>query len=109
MLVIWLHHNQMTNWHYHLMSNGVVVIHAHPYNSHTIPDTPFQTHQHNSHEYFFLSLIFNTVPHLVALLVLGFLFHFMIRNLFLFPVAGNIKHSFYRTLLLRGPPKLAQQ
>jgi hypothetical protein len=103
-LLIWLNHNQMTNWHFHIMSNGTVVMHAHPYKSNTIPETPFQQHHHNNVEFLILSLIFNTIPLLVALLVFSFLSKFKISKLYLFPAAENRLRGFYRTLLLRGPP-----
>jgi hypothetical protein len=106
-LLIWLNYNQTANWHYHIMSNGAVVIHAHPYKSNTIPETPFQKHHHNNFEFLFLSLIFNTVPLLVALLLYGLLSLYKTGELLLFPAAGNRQQGFYLTLLLRGPPGYA--
>jgi hypothetical protein len=105
--VVWLFHNQMTNWHYHVMTNGTVVMHAHPYKNSTIPETPFQKHHHNNVEFLLLSLIFNTIPLLVALLVYSFLSKCKIRELCLFSDARNRQRGFYRTLLLRGPPVCA--
>lgn len=105
-LVFWLYHNQITNWHYHVMDNGTVMKHAHPYKSSTVPGTPFQKHHHNSFEFLFLSLIYSAVPLLVALLVLGVLFQIQPRRVLLTLSAGDLQYGFYRALNLRGPPQL---
>jgi hypothetical protein len=101
---IWLYHNQMTNWHYHVLDNGSLVKHSHPYKNNTIPGTPFQKHQHNSFELLFLSLLYHSVPLLVALLALGQLIRSKARSISVTFTSYNLPHGFYRTLLLRGPP-----
>jgi len=106
-LVVWLNHNQMTNWHFHVMNNGAMVVHAHPYESNTIPGTPFQEHDHNNFEFLFLTLVFNAVPLLLAFLVVGLLFSFKSGFFLLIPFARDLLRGFYRTLLLRGPPSFA--
>lgn len=103
-LVIWLNHNQATNWHFHITQLGAVVVHAHPYESNTFPDTPFQKHQHNRFEYLILSMIYYAIPLLVILLVLGLLFQFRLRNYILLPASGKIQCVIYPVNLLRGPP-----
>jgi hypothetical protein len=106
-LVISLYHNQVTNWHFHYTNNGVVVIHSHPYRSNTIPDTPYQKHQHNSFEFLFLSLVFNAIPLILAFLVLGFICRSRLSNFLLLPAVGNMQCGYYRTFLSRGPPDCA--
>lgn len=108
-LVIWLYHNQITNWHYHVLDNGTVMKHAHPYKSSTVPGTPFQKHHHNSFEFLFLSLIYSAVPLLVALLVLGILFTTQTRRAHQTLLESDLQHGFYRALKLRGPPQISLQ
>ena len=108
-LVIWLYHNQITNWHYHVLDNGTVMKHAHPYKSSTVPGTPFQKHHHNSFEFLFLSLIYSAVPLLAALLVLGILFQIQPKSAFTFLPEGDLQHGFYHALRLRGPPNFLLQ
>lgn len=79
-------------------------MHAHPYKAANIPDTPFQNHQHSNFEYLLLSLIFNTIPFLAAILVLGVLFKPLVRNILLPQARENIQTGYYRSFLVRGPP-----
>ncbi len=108
-LIIWLNHNQTTNWHFHITSYGVVVVHAHPYKNNPISDTPFQKHQHNPFEFLFLSMVFNSLPLLLTLLILGFLFQFKLRSFVLLSGIGRIQCEFYPINFLRGPPLHAFQ
>jgi hypothetical protein len=101
---IWLYHNQITNWHYHVTDNGSLVKHAHPYKNNTIPGTPFQKHHHSSFEFLFLSLVYNAIPLLVTLLVLGLVLRNEARYIAFNFATLNLPHGFYRTLQLRGPP-----
>src|SRR5690554_3475215 len=105
-LVVWLNHNHVTNWHFHITRLGAVVVHAHPYTNNTIPDTPFQKHQHNRFEYLFLSMVYYAIPLLALLLVLGFLFQFRLRNFILLPPPCIIQRVYYPVNLLRGPPDM---
>lgn len=104
LLVVWLNHNQVTNWHYHILNNGSVVMHAHPYKSSSIPDTPYQKHHHSSFEYLVLSVLFNTIPLLVAVWILGLLLCFRLKDLLVVYREGHMQYGFCRTLTLRGPP-----
>jgi hypothetical protein len=45
-------YNYNTNLHVHRLSNGELMIHAHPYD-HEDSDGPFQNHQHRSTEFVF--------------------------------------------------------
>lgn len=104
LLVVWLNHNQLTNWHYHILNNGSVIMHAHPYRSSTIPDTPYQKHHHSSFEYLVLSVLFNTIPLIVLAWVLGLLLHFRVRKLESVSGAETMRYGFLRAITLRGPP-----
>lgn len=51
--------NNSVNWHYHLLPNGIIVEHAHPYKK-AAPDsgTPFEKHGHSELEFLILDLIY---------------------------------------------------
>jgi hypothetical protein len=53
-LTMLLFHNQLSNWHYHVLGNGIMVKHAHPYNKAENPGTPFSSHKHTDFEFFIL-------------------------------------------------------
>lgn len=56
-MVLALYYNQVANWHLHLLNNGFVVEHAHPYRQDKVPDTPYQQHQHTGFEYQILAQV----------------------------------------------------
>ncbi len=105
--VFWLYHNQMVNWHYHVMDNGAVIKHAHPYSSSRIPGKPYQDHQHTTAEFFMLALLFSSTSLLAILLVLGILFSHLTTSLFVTRTSPSIVFGFSQTNLLRGPPAFA--
>ena len=52
--------NNIVNQHFHKLSSGQIVKHAHPYNEEN-SGTPFQKHHHSSSELLFLEQMSNTV------------------------------------------------
>ncbi|MFP4064329.1 MAG: hypothetical protein ACLFN2_02060 [Bacteroidales bacterium] len=73
--VLLLFHNQLTNWHYHVTGQGIMVEHAHPFTNNMIPGTPFQNHQHSEFEYLVLAQLMQSIVLIVLiLLLLGQLF-----------------------------------
>jgi hypothetical protein len=48
------------NQHYHRLSSGIIIIHAHPYDKGKVNE-PFQKHHHTSSELVLLEQMFNTV------------------------------------------------
>jgi hypothetical protein len=99
-----LYYNQVTNWHLHVNDSGMVVKHAHPYQSNTIPGTPFQKHHHSHLEFSILALLFSSVTILGLLLVLGLLTEKTLYNRTVQPecrIIGNYRLS---NNPLRGPP-----
>ncbi len=105
-LVMWLFFNQVAFWHYHILENGVVVEHAHPFKNSTLPGTPYQQHQHSDFEYSLLAQLSIITGLLVLLLVLGLFINNI--SVSLPGIAGAdiqpIHLSVYR---LRGPPAIS--
>jgi len=103
-LVMWLFFNQVAFWHYHILDNGMVVQHAHPFKNNPIHGTPYQNHQHSDFEYTILAQISNIVSLLVFLMVAGLIIDRIAKPFhFYFPEIAikSVNHGGDR---LRGPP-----
>lgn len=103
-LVMWLFFNQVAFWHYHVLDNGIVVEHAHPFKNKPIPGTPYQSHQHSDFEYSLLAQISNMISLLLFAMVLGLFLHNISRYYregyqSFIPDPGH-----YLIHRLRGPP-----
>jgi len=103
-LVMWLFFNQVANWHLHVLDNGIVVEHAHPFKNNSLLGTPYQNHHHTDLEYSILSQISNITTIILVLIALGFIYsknfprgHFANQAI---AYSSNCPGS-YR---LRGPP-----
>lgn len=102
--VLLLYHNQAVNWHFHLLKDGSVVKHAHPYSNDNTASTPFQKHHHGDFELFVLSQLSQIVTLLVvALLIAGLIQQ---NRTFKQPLAQVVfvQTACQSSLTLRGPP-----
>ena len=105
-LVMLLFFNQKANKHYHIMENGAVIEHSHPYKNSSTPDNPFQNHTHTSAEFFFLTQISEIAAFLiVAVLMAGASLE---SNKLKTPIPKRvyIESVFLTTHSLRGPPQI---
>ena len=59
-IVVYFVANATSNQHYHKLSSGLIVKHAHPYEKGKIGN-PFQEHHHTSSEFFLLDHLYNIV------------------------------------------------
>ncbi|TVQ09949.1 MAG: hypothetical protein EA361_14760 [Bacteroidetes bacterium] len=105
-LVMWLFFNQVAFWHYHILENGVVVEHAHPFKNSTLPGTPYQQHQHSDFEYSLLAQISSIIGLLVFLVVLGLFMNNNLKRLAIKPTARLIP-VYFSVNRLRGPPVIS--
>lgn len=55
--VLLFFYNSVSNWHYHKMPNGTVVVHSHPFKSSNSSsnNSPINTHHHSSAQYNFFA------------------------------------------------------
>lgn len=102
--VLLLAYNYISNWHFHKMPNGTVIVHAHPYpvKTTTLPN-PENNHSHTQHQYDFLSFT-TTIAFLAVLLfalILIFIHHPNFRQIY-----RSIKYTFFFPgyFHLRAPP-----
>lgn len=102
--VMMLYYNQKANWHFHILSNGMVVEHAHPFKKHHTPGTPFQSHHHTDLELSILAQLSNLAA--MTVLVLAMLGMLLQRTSFNFasPFALFYPGVDLSMGLLRAPP-----
>jgi len=55
--LVWLITNSTINTHTHILTVGIEISHAHPYNKNTSQTNPYPGHQHTRGELIFLDLI----------------------------------------------------
>lgn len=65
-----LYFNQAFNGHYHKLSNGEIIYHAHPFQHQNNNKSPFENHRHSESEYIILALLSNPLVLLGTFLVI---------------------------------------
>lgn len=106
--ILYLYYNRSANWHFHILSDGRVVEHAHPFQNNQIPGTPFQEHHHSDLAFSILAQLSNitaTPEFLMALVALLLLLSFY-RSIA--PFRLFIPVIDLSTGALRAPPAAAQ-
>lgn len=72
-VLLMLFHNQLANWHYHVLQNGMVVKHAHPYNKPENAGSPIGNHKHSDSEFLHFGQ-FTDIASLTSFFILTLLF-----------------------------------
>ncbi len=84
----WLFYNQVANWHYARLPNGLMIEHSHPYNKHTASShSPIPNHSHTKSELLHLDII----SHFFVLLITAFLLRQLIRTFTTTPVPIHVR------------------
>ena len=101
--VLCLFFNDISNKHYHILADGTVIQHAHPFND-TSSDTPFQEHEHSKTEFAFLALVNNVISLVAfALILITGIFLFIQKKYFTLKSLPT-KSLYFNTLKSRAPP-----
>lgn len=102
--ILYLYYNTAANGHYHKLSDGEIVCHAHPFQHQTSKDSPFENHHHSNFEYSILTQISNPFSLLCVFHVLLCLFIVCYKK-FEYPsnISFSIRKYYYRNVY-RGPP-----
>lgn len=66
--VLLLFYNDAANWHYHLLQDGTLIRHAHPYTPNPDDHGPFRNHKHSQNDFIFFAQ-FSLISVLTALLL----------------------------------------
>jgi len=101
--VIWLFTNTLINKHYHYLSDGQVVSHAHPYNKSTNKGTPFKSHHHSKTQLVFLSIIDKSDVVIAGFFLTGLLSAGLSRKYFFTSSEAPVKVC-YHVHHYHGPP-----
>ena len=68
--VMWLFFNTAVNRHIHILSDGFVISHSHPFANKLSDSSPLQTHQHTEKELLLLGIFSAVVFSFITLLIL---------------------------------------
>lgn len=105
-VVLLLFFNQIAFQHYHILENGLIIEHSHPFNNNPVKGTPYQSHNHTDFEYTVLAQI----SQITGFLLLLFFFERFLRVMQKSGVTAYksrlISLSPLATDPLRGPPSL---
>lgn len=104
-VVFLLFFNTAYNMHQHILPNGQIIEHAHPYHSDS-SSTPFQHHHHSHNQFTFLSLIYNPLSltlFFVVLISVSVLPRQKEHNSFLISLSSEESVRYYAG---RAPPNL---
>jgi len=95
-------HNYHANWHYHGLSNGLVIKHAHP-----VPDrTDAANHTHSKSEFFRLEQLYQAISSTLVALVLALILFFLSNRVISKPPVANVSNGHNLFSNIRGPPRL---
>ncbi len=103
--VITLFFNNSINWHFHKLSNGCLVVHAHPYQkAATNGGQPASDHHHKTPALLFFQQITNIF--FLALVLSGLLLSIILpfRRLDGIPYHRQVSQKVYTHISARGPP-----
>ncbi len=102
--IISLFFNATVNKHYHLLSSGQVIQHAHPFSNNTDSQTPFQNHNHSKTELIILNILTNTISLAIIFLIFALeLFIFKQKKLFTF-INNQYNQIYLFVKKSRAPP-----
>ncbi len=104
-VIMLLFNNQISNWHYHLLSNGMLVKHAHPYNKSEKPTAPFSNHHHSDFEFFVLGQL-SALSLILSFLLFALLIHASLNQAMLFERyrLPYLQQQYLSLKFLRAPP-----
>ena len=101
--VMWLFTNALINKHFHYLSDGQVVSHAHPYNKTTDQGTPIRSHEHTKTQLIFLSIISKSDVVIAGFVILCLLATGIYFKNILIPSEAAVK-TYYQVHHYHGPP-----
>ena len=99
--------NSVVNRHYHQISGGQIICHAHPFDNNTKGNTPYQSHDHSKAEYIILWLVSNILILLTGLIVTLLLILPLTEKIFNTDVYLSPVKEYYYINASRAPPFLS--
>lgn len=105
-VIMMLFYNQSVNWHYHLLKDGSVIKHAHPYSNEAQGTAPFQKHQHTDTEFIFFAQFSQISLILVAALLTFGLVYLQLKTKIRLSEIEFLRPRFLESQSLRAPPPI---
>ncbi|MCD6565875.1 MAG: hypothetical protein J7K53_08015 [Bacteroidales bacterium] len=100
----WMFYNKEANWHYTRLPNGMVIVHAHPYDKHSHSHTPFPNHSHTKSELLYLDIITHFSILIITTFVLGQLIRILLTTLLLIRIRTIVLPAYRLIKDSRAPP-----
>jgi len=101
-----LYYNSAANWHFHLLKNGTLIEHSHPYSKATSPGSPFASHNHSASDLLYLDMI----SHILVLILAAVCLAKLVRTFSLVPLPirlpGIFNPGYSQLRDSRAPPAL---
>jgi hypothetical protein len=98
--------NNTLYFHVHLLSDGSIIEHAHPFNKHHESSKPCASHEHSSIEFIFLTGVFQASQIMLFFILLCLVLYKNSQQLFKHDIIHLICCKYDLENLLRGPPKV---
>ena len=92
-------------FHSHILSNGVVISHAHPFTEKTDSSAPFKSHKHTKYELVLINMV-NNALFLLSFFLIAFSIFAIKSILFVIKQIGVPQTPLYIFPLGRAPPVL---
>lgn len=105
--IVWMLHNYYSNWHYHRLPNGVLVVHAHPFSAGEHAATPFPVDNHKHEVAQVLMLDYNHLVFVFGVFLIAFGFESLVKRKKKILYRMYIPKAFYgKYFHLRAPPSM---
>ena len=91
--------------HFHLLGDGKLIIHTHPYPQNANDHNPIKSHKHTNFEFLLFNL-FTNIEFVVILLLVYALFEKLIFHFNIYVKSIRLIRSLYTSAVLRAPPSL---
>lgn len=101
----WLFFNAVYNRHFHELSSGIIISHAHPYDKTQDCSSPYASHSHTEDEF----LLYDIISDTILFILLGGFLAVLLYELFFKKICYNLAEEIIDTshpfiLKYRGPP-----
>ncbi len=101
--LIWLLTNATVNTHTHILTGGIVISHAHPFDKNTGEKNPYPGHNHTKGELFLLDLISHPLT-LLTFIFIGFFLTTKIQIVTFYYLSPYTVREHYYVMNYHAPP-----
>ncbi len=102
--MIWLLFNTTVNRHIHVLSDGYIITHSHPFTKQQSDSIPFKTHQHTDKALLLLSLFSEIIFSLITFLILRSYLHSYPQKISIRLTHPEPARKYFQVHLYHAPP-----